>query len=125
MEINRISRGRFLSTVGWGLGASILIVGIAAGLGRATLNLGAALTDKPDIAIYLLLPDEEIGKIDVLREEENEIHYLAQTKNGPKLVILKKGEHEWYVSLVEKLHEEPTELLDESEGQEPETEPEQ
>lgn len=105
MEINRISRGRFLSTVGWGLGASLVIVGMAAGLGRATLNLGAALTDKPDIAIYLLLPDEEIGKVEVLKEQENEVHYLADTKDGPKFVVLKKGEKEWYVSQVEKLHE--------------------
>lgn len=125
MEINRISRGRFLSTVGWGLIASIVIVGMAAGLGRATMNLQGALVNKPDLAIYLLLPDEEIGKIEVLRENENEVHYLADTKDGPKLVILKKGEVEWYVSLIEILHEEPTEPTDDVEEPAEESEPSQ
>lgn len=106
MEIERISRGRFLHTVGWGLIASIVIVGVAAGLGRATMNLGAAVTDKPDIAIYLLLPDEHLGKVELLREKENERHYMADTKDGPKFIILKKGEKEWYVSHIESLHEE-------------------
>lgn len=105
MEIHRISRRRFLSTVGWGLMASAFIVATAAGLGRATMNLQGALSNKPDIAIYLLLPEEEISTIEVLREEENEVHYLAETKTGPKLIILKKGEKEWYVSLIEKLRE--------------------
>lgn len=105
MEIHRISRGRFLHTVGWGLMGSILVVGIAAGLGRASINLDAALTDKPDLAIYVLLPDEGIGKIDVLKEEENERHYMVETESGPKFVILKKGEQEWYVSTVETLRE--------------------
>jgi len=85
--------------------ASMLVVGIAAGIGRATVNLGAALTDKPDIAIYLLLPDEGLHSIEVLKEEENERHYMAESKDGPKFIILKKGESEWYVSHIERLHE--------------------
>lgn len=84
--------------------ASLVVVGIAAGLGRATVNLGAALTDKPDIAIYLLLPDEGLHSIEVLKEEENERHYMAESKDGPKFIILKKGEEEWYISHVERLH---------------------
>lgn len=88
--------------------ASLVVVGIAAGIGRATTNLGAALTDKPDIAIYLLLPDEKLGKLEVLKEEENERHYMAESKTGPKFIILKKGEEEWYVSLIENLHEAPS-----------------
>ncbi len=105
MEIEHLSRRRFLNTVVWGVIASVAVVGAAAGLGRATINLKSALTDKPDIAIYLLLPDEEIGKTTLLREEDDERHYLAETKNGPKLVILKMGEKEWYVSSVESLRE--------------------
>jgi 3-dehydroquinate synthase class II len=107
MEIHRISRGRFLHTVGWGLLGSLIVVGIAAGLGRASINIEAALTDKPDIAIYLLLPDEGIQTFDVLKEEDDERHYMAETKDGPKFIILKKGESEWFVSHIENLHAEP------------------
>lgn len=113
MEITNISRKRFLHTVGWGVIASIAIVGAAAGIGRATMNLQGALTDKPNIAIYLLLPEEEIGKVEILKEEENEVHYLAHTKDGPKFVILKKGEEEWYVSSVERLHEDASDTSEE------------
>lgn len=105
MEIKDISRKRFLFTVGWGVMASLAIVVVAAGIGRATMNLQGALTDKPDIAIYLLLPDEGVGKVELLKEAENERHYLAHTAEGLKFVILKKGEQEWYVSSIEKLHE--------------------
>ncbi|MCA9370514.1 MAG: hypothetical protein KC680_00970 [Candidatus Peregrinibacteria bacterium] len=109
MDIKDISRKRFLSTVVWGVLASVIIVGAAAGIGRATVNLQGALTNKPDIAIYLLLPDEGIGKIEVLKEEENERHYLADTSEGKKFIILKKGQKEWYVSDVQSLHDdEPT-----------------
>ncbi|MBT5237331.1 hypothetical protein HOL63_03085 [Candidatus Peregrinibacteria bacterium] len=103
MDIKRLSRRRFLHTVTWGVMASLIVVGGAAGIGRATKNLTGALTDKPDIAIYLLLPDEKIGKTTILRELEEERHYLAETKDGPKLVILKMGEEEWFVSSVESL----------------------
>lgn len=104
MEIHRLSRRRFLHTVRWGLAASVLVVAIAAGVGRATVNLQGALTDKPNIAIYLLLPEEEIGRVEVLKETDQEMHYMAETKDGPKFVILKKGEEEWFVSHIEQLH---------------------
>ncbi len=104
MDLRLISRYRFLHTIGWALLLSCLIVAVAATLARATLNLKAALTDKPDIALYLLLPDEGIGSTTLLRAREDERDYLAETKNGPKLVKLKKGEKEWYVILVEPLH---------------------
>jgi len=105
MDIRKLPRRHFLHTVVWGVVASLVVVGGAAGVGRATINLRSALTDKPDIAIYLLLPEEEIGKTTLLREEENERDYLAETKDGQKLIILKKGEKEWYVSSVEPLRE--------------------
>ena len=105
MDIARISRSRYLSTVGWGLIASLVVVTVAAGIGRATMNLKGALTEKPDIAIYLLLPDEEIRKTTLLRERDHERHYIAETKEGPKLVILKFGNNEWYISHIEKLRE--------------------
>ncbi|MDP7069408.1 MAG: hypothetical protein QF815_02675 [Candidatus Peribacteraceae bacterium] len=85
--------------------ASLVVVGVAAGIGRATINIKGALIDKPDIAIYLLLPEEGIGKTTLLREEDDERHYLAETEKGPKLVIMKKGETEWYISSMELLRE--------------------
>ena len=105
MHLSLVSRFRFLHTIGWALLLSCLIVGVAATLARATINLKAALTDKPDIAVYLLLPEEEIGKTTLLRESEDERDYLAETKDGNKLIKLKKGEKEWFVTLVESLHE--------------------
>lgn len=105
MDLSGLSHHRFLSTIGWAIVLSAVIVTIAAFLARATLNLKAALTDKPDLAIYLLLPDEEIGQTTLLREHESERDYLAETKEGPKLVKLRKGEEQWYVAHIEKLHE--------------------
>ena len=105
MDIDKLSRRRFMHTVVWGVMASLIVVGGAAGIGRATINLKSALTDKPDIAIYLLLPEEEIGKITLLREEETERHYLAETKDGPKHITLKMGDKEWFVSNIESLRE--------------------
>lgn len=105
MDIHRISRLRFLNTVSWAIVLCAVIVSVAAGLARATLNMKAALIEKPDIAIYLLLPDEEIRSVDVLRETETQRDYLAQTKDGPKLVILRKGAEKWYVESMESLHE--------------------
>lgn len=105
MVIDRLSRWRFLNTTFWALLLSGVIVAGASFLGRATINLKAALTDKPDIAIYLLLPDEGIGATTLLRETTNERHYLAETKDGPKLVILQKKDEEWEVQKIEKLRE--------------------
>lgn len=76
-----------------------------ASLARAGYNFRAALTEKPDIAIYLLLPEEGITGTTLLREESDRRDYLVQTSDGPKLVILKKGEEQWFVSEVEKLRE--------------------
>ena len=105
LHIPHLSRKRFFHTVFWSLMVSCVIVAAAAGIGRATRNMKIALSEKPDIAIYLLLPDEEIGKTTLLRSSEMERDYLAETKSGPKLVKLKKGPEQWYAALVEPLHE--------------------
>lgn len=105
MVIQRLSLGRFLHTTFWAFVVSALIVAAAAALARATINLKAALTDKPDIAIYLLLPEEEIGYSTLLREEENVRHYYAETKEGPKVIRLKKVNGVWEVKEVEKMRE--------------------
>lgn len=104
-HIHNLSGRTYKHTVVWSVVLCILIVVAAAALGRATHNFNAALTDKPDVAIYLLLPDEELGNTTLLRESPDERDYLADTKDGPKMIKLKRGEKEWYVSLIEELHE--------------------
>ncbi|MCF7845123.1 MAG: hypothetical protein K9M03_04845 [Kiritimatiellales bacterium] len=103
MELHRVSRKRYLHTMFWAVIGSMLVVSVMATLGRASYNFTAALSEKPDIAIYVLLPEENITSVEILRDKGDERHYMAETKNGPKLVILKKGEHEWFVSTVEEL----------------------
>lgn len=102
-DITRLSRWRYSHTILWAVGISLLIVGITAGLGRAALNLKAALTDKPDVGIYLLLPNEEISEVTVLREFENERDYLVQTKEGAKFVKLLRVAGEWEIGEIEVL----------------------
>lgn len=92
-------------TVVWAVVCCLAIVVGAAAFARASRNFAAALTEKPDLAIYLLLPEEEIGQSTLLREQETERDYLAETKDGPKLIKIKRGEKEWYVYRVEPLHE--------------------
>lgn len=105
-HIHTLSRRSYSRTVAWSVLLCITIVIAAAALGRATHNFSAALTDKPDVAIYLLLPDEGIGHTTLLRESENERDYHADTTDGPKLIQLRRNDGEWYVSLIEELHEE-------------------
>lgn len=104
-HVHSLSPRKFRHTVVWSSVLCVTIVVATALLGRATRNFNAALIDKPDVAIYLLLPDEEIGQTTLLRESEMERDYLADTKDGPKLIRLKKGPEEWFVSLIEPLHE--------------------
>jgi len=103
-HIHTLSHAGYRQTVLWAAFCCLAIVAAAASFARASHNFAAALTEKPDLAIYLLLPEEEIGQSTLLREQDAERDYLAETKDGPKLIKLKKGEKEWYVSLVETLH---------------------
>ena len=105
MEIHHISRKRYLHTIFLAVLGSMLVVSIMATLGRASYNFSAALTQKPDVAIYILLPEEEITSVELLRDKGDERHYLVETKDGQKLVILKMGDKEWFVSLAEELRE--------------------
>ena len=105
MSIYKLTRRRYLHTAFFAFLMCATIVGGTAVLGRVTLNLSAALTDKPDIAIYLLLPEEELGQTTLLRELEDERHYYAETAEGPKIVKLQKVDGEWTVESVEKLRE--------------------
>jgi hypothetical protein len=105
LEIHHLTRPRFLHTVWWAVLLSALIIGVVATLGRAAANVKAALTDKPDIAVYLLLEDEGVTQSTLLRGRALERDYLVETRDGPRLVKLKKGEEEWFVASVETLHE--------------------
>lgn len=103
MHIQLLPNHQYLKTVALAVVASVLVVGAAAFLGRATLNLRAALTDKPDLALYMLLEDRGVTHLTVLREAEHQRDYLIETKDGPELVQLRKGEKQWYVSHEERL----------------------
>jgi len=105
IHIHLLSRRHFSRAVIWAVSLSTVIVGASAALARAAHNFRIALTEKPDIAIYLLLPDENITTTTVLRTSDTERDYLAETKDGPKFVKLKKGNEQWYAALVEPMHE--------------------
>lgn len=104
-HIAHLGPRNYRRTAKWALTVSVAIVVAAAALARAAHNFKIALTDKPDIALYLLLPEEEIRTSEVLRESETERDYLAETKDGPKLIKLKKSDGSWHASLIEPLHE--------------------
>jgi hypothetical protein len=105
MHIEHANQRNFFLTVLWSLMLSAAIVAAAAALGRATANVKAALTDKPDIAIYLLMEDANLGRTTLLRESETERAYLAESGSGPLLVTLKRGPTQWFVASKEFLHE--------------------
>lgn len=106
LDVHRLSSARFQHTVFWALILNVIIIVLAALLGRAALNLRAAISDKPDIAVYLLLPDAGITSVHVLREGETDRDYLAETASGSLFVRLHKGtDREWSVSETQFLHE--------------------
>lgn len=97
---------------------SAAVVCGAALLGRATLNLKAALTDKPDLAVYLLLRDhqENVHGATLLRESTGSTlsgtirykrDYLVETDKGPRLVRIEKDntdDSKWFVVQETTLH---------------------
>lgn len=94
----------FANTVLVALALSAVIVAATAGLGRALHNLQSALTGKPDLAVYLLLPDEDVRNVTLLRGGNSRRDYLVETKDGPKLAILLMQNGEWTVAELEPLH---------------------
>ena len=113
-HVHLLSRRHYSRAVLWAISLSVVVVGASAALARAAHNFKIALTDKPDIAIYLLLPDENITTAKVLRSSDTERDYLAETKDGPKLVKMKKGKDQWYAALVEPMHEDEAEAMSSS-----------
>ncbi len=108
MHISLLSKKGYRITMFWALLLSTLIVSISATLARATLTLSGALVEKPDIAIYLLMEQQEVGRTELLRDDKTIRDYLAETKDGPKLVRLKRGPNQWYIEMEESLHEDET-----------------
>jgi hypothetical protein len=47
-----------------------------------------------------------VTHLTILREGETQRDYLIETKDGPELVQLRKGEEKWYVALEERLRAE-------------------
>jgi hypothetical protein len=82
----------------WALLSSCLIVAIAATIARATLTLRGALSaEDAGLAVMLLLPEEEISRIDMLRAGMDTQEFLAETKTGPKLIRAQKTDGTWHV----------------------------
>lgn len=105
-HIHTLSSRRYGHTVLWSIFLCIAIVCASAMLGRAAHNFKAALTEAPDVAIYLLLPDEKLGNTTLIHtnKDDTERAYLAQTDHGPQLIKIRKNK-QWMVDLIEPLHE--------------------
>lgn len=105
-HIHTLSSRKYGHTLVWAIVMSIAVVCGSALLGRAAHNFRAALTDKPDVAIYLLLPNEGLKDTTFLGSNEDDTirKYLAETVRGPELIILRKNK-QWLVDSIEKLHE--------------------
>ncbi len=98
MDFAFVSRFRSAHTISWALLLSALIVALAATLGRATVNLRGALSaEDASLAVMLLLPEEEIREVTILRASFDTQEFLAETKTGPKVIRLKKGPERWFV----------------------------
>lgn len=87
-----------------GLITCVLIVAAAALLGKAMVNLQGALINKPDVGIYLLLPELELGQTELLRDMGDTRDYYAESNKGDLLVHLEKKEDQWVVASYEELH---------------------
>ncbi len=98
MDFAFVSRFRYAHTMIWALLLSSLIVAAAATIGRATVNLRGALTaEDGSLAVMLLLPEEEISEVTLVRASSDTQEFLAETKTGPKLIRMKRGTTQWYV----------------------------
>jgi len=105
MDIRLTSSGHFRHLMVWLLIAGATVIIMIALLARAQLNLHAALTDKPDLAVMILLPEEGITSVSLLRDLGMERDYLAETNSGPKFIKLRKADGKWHVAEVETLKE--------------------
>lgn len=98
MDFAFVSRFRYVHTITWAVLLSLFIVALAATLGRATVNLRGALTaEDGSLAVMLLLPEEQISEVTLVKASIDTQEFLVETKDGPKLIRLKRGETEWFV----------------------------
>ncbi|MBI2636197.1 hypothetical protein HYW84_02615 [Candidatus Peregrinibacteria bacterium] len=98
MDFAFVSRFRYVHTIAWALLLSLLIVSLAATIGRATVNLRGALTaEDGSLAVMMLLPEEKISEVTLVKAGADTQEFLVETKDGPKLIRLKRGEKEWFV----------------------------
>jgi hypothetical protein len=106
MHIQLLSRFRYTHTITWALLLSCLIVAVAATIARASLRLRGALTDEDaSLAVMLLLPEENISDVTMLKATYDTQEFLAETEDGPKVIRVKKVEGKWAVSEQVPLHE--------------------
>ncbi len=105
MDIRFTSSRHFSRLVVWMLIAGATVIIVIALLARAQLNLQAALTDKPDLAVMILLPEEGIKEVSLLRDLGLERDYLVETNSGLKFVKLRKTGGKWHVAEVNRLRE--------------------
>lgn len=106
-SLRSISAKRFNHTLSMAVLMSGLIIGIAATLGRATVNLRGAVVNKPDIAVLLLMEERKEDVLDstLLKNSGKEREYLVETGTGPKWVKLKQGDTAWFIAEIEPLRE--------------------
>lgn len=98
MHISFLSTWRYTHTMAWAVLLSLLIVAIAATIGRATMKLRGALTDDDaSLAVMMLLPDEEISDVTMLKAGPDTQEFLAETKNGPAVVRVLRVEGKWTI----------------------------
>ena len=98
LHLSELSRFRYIHTMTWALLVSSLIVAIAATIGRATINLRGALTaEDAGLAVMMMLPEEEISEITMLRASAERQEFLAETKTGPQLIRVQRGTDGWFV----------------------------
>ncbi len=103
MDFSSIPRPHFVKATVWTLILCIAIVSLAAALARATLNLNAALIDKPDLALYVL--DPTITHAELLRERLTQRDYLVTSPKGHELIKIRKEDGLWAMTDRELLHE--------------------
>lgn len=98
MDFAFVSHFRSVHTISWALLLTALIVAVAATLGRATVKLRGALTDEDaSLAAMILLPEEQISQITLVKASSDTQELLAETKTGPKLIRMKRGPEKWFV----------------------------
>lgn len=93
------------TSIAMGLITCILIVAAVAALGKAMVNLQAALISKPDVGIYFLMPEMELTETSLLRDMGDARDYYADSKDGPLLVHLRQDRGEWKLAGYERLRE--------------------